>query len=430
MSMQNGGSTTMDAATKRATLRKGVDAAAYPLPFKHGGKIYIKPENRGKFNATKAATGKSTEELTHSSNPVTKKRAVFAQNAAKWKHADGGKLGTGSTFDKPAGKGFQPVTAFGIGGSIGGPGAGASKSPWQAVDDIPSSRPGFRSRIFKNTDATSEPDYTSPVTREEFMKNTGPFTKSSLDFPLNQARTAFETNPNMRSVTLGRERQPLPGESMGVNPPYPLSGRTEDYRDLNPVVSSPKPFSLPGVAPFSAPVPAPGEPAKMSAAVSQAMARKSVSRVDHKPEGYDYKRGLPAPGSITRRARGGTIDRSPSIMPSSPPDMNESLLRATRSKLSKGGSVQRPTPYEELNPASASSGLLNIPSDGIQAPILMYNTRTGGLNEAVAAALRRVTPLPQASKGMKLFRKKGNGSFGDKTASPAFGTKTGLTIKK
>lgn len=53
---------------------------------KYGGTIHIKPENRGKFNATKARTGKTTEELTHSSNPVTKKRAVFAQNAAKWKH--------------------------------------------------------------------------------------------------------------------------------------------------------------------------------------------------------------------------------------------------------------------------------------------------------------------------------------------------------
>ena len=55
--------------------------------FKKGGKsgIYIKPENRGKFNATKKKTGKTTEELTHSKNPVTKKRAIFAQNAKKWK---------------------------------------------------------------------------------------------------------------------------------------------------------------------------------------------------------------------------------------------------------------------------------------------------------------------------------------------------------
>ena len=46
--------------------------------------IHIKEKNKGKFNATKARTGKSTEELTHSSNPVTRKRAIFAQNAAKW----------------------------------------------------------------------------------------------------------------------------------------------------------------------------------------------------------------------------------------------------------------------------------------------------------------------------------------------------------
>lgn len=41
---------------------------------------------RGKFNALKKRTGKSTEELTHSKNPLTRKRAIFAQNAKKWKH--------------------------------------------------------------------------------------------------------------------------------------------------------------------------------------------------------------------------------------------------------------------------------------------------------------------------------------------------------
>lgn len=46
--------------------------------------IKIKKENRGKFNATKKRTGKTTEELTHSKNPVTRKRAIFAQNASKW----------------------------------------------------------------------------------------------------------------------------------------------------------------------------------------------------------------------------------------------------------------------------------------------------------------------------------------------------------
>lgn len=53
--------------------------------FKKGG-IYIKPENRGKFTATKKRTGKTTEELTHSKNPITRKRAIFAQNASRWSH--------------------------------------------------------------------------------------------------------------------------------------------------------------------------------------------------------------------------------------------------------------------------------------------------------------------------------------------------------
>ena len=48
--------------------------------------IEIKPENKGKFTATKKATGKSTEELTHSKNPLTRKRANFAKMAKRgWK---------------------------------------------------------------------------------------------------------------------------------------------------------------------------------------------------------------------------------------------------------------------------------------------------------------------------------------------------------
>ena len=48
--------------------------------------MHIKPENKGKFTATKKATGKSTEELTHSKNPLTRKRANFAKMAKRgWK---------------------------------------------------------------------------------------------------------------------------------------------------------------------------------------------------------------------------------------------------------------------------------------------------------------------------------------------------------
>lgn len=62
------------------------------IPFLKSGGIHINPKNKGKFTATKKKTGKSTEELTHSKNPLTRKRAVFAQNAKKWKHEEGGEI--------------------------------------------------------------------------------------------------------------------------------------------------------------------------------------------------------------------------------------------------------------------------------------------------------------------------------------------------
>lgn len=54
--------------------------------------IHIDPKNKGKFTETKKRTGKTTEELTHSKNPLTRKRAIFAQNAKKWKHFLGGRF--------------------------------------------------------------------------------------------------------------------------------------------------------------------------------------------------------------------------------------------------------------------------------------------------------------------------------------------------
>lgn len=70
--------------------------------YADGGGIHIDPRNKGKFNATKERTGKTTEELTHGKNPLTRKRAIFAQNAAKWHHAFGGDLGTAGA-DFPTG---------------------------------------------------------------------------------------------------------------------------------------------------------------------------------------------------------------------------------------------------------------------------------------------------------------------------------------
>lgn len=62
--------------------------------FAKGGKIHIKKANRGKF--TKYCGGKVTSECIakgkRSSNPAVRKRATFAANARKWKHAFGGDL--------------------------------------------------------------------------------------------------------------------------------------------------------------------------------------------------------------------------------------------------------------------------------------------------------------------------------------------------
>ena len=92
--------------------------------FSNGGGIHINPANRGKFNATKARTGKTTEELAHSKNPLTRKRAIFAQNAAKWHHAYGG-----------------PINQFGGGGIT--------------VDDINNSIPATVIKTFDPTGITS-----------------------------------------------------------------------------------------------------------------------------------------------------------------------------------------------------------------------------------------------------------------------------------
>ena len=66
-----------DAARKRGYMAKG-------------GKIHIKPENRGKFTALKKRTGHSASWFKAHGTPAQKKMAVFALNARKWKHENGG----------------------------------------------------------------------------------------------------------------------------------------------------------------------------------------------------------------------------------------------------------------------------------------------------------------------------------------------------
>ena len=62
--------------------------------LKKGNKIHIKKKNRSKF--TQYCGGKVTDECIqrgkNSSNPVIRKRAVFADNARHFKHMLGGTL--------------------------------------------------------------------------------------------------------------------------------------------------------------------------------------------------------------------------------------------------------------------------------------------------------------------------------------------------
>ena len=71
------------------------------IRYKSGGKIYIKPSNRGKFTDSAKRAGMSVQEYArhilankdkYSSTLV--KRANFARNASKWKHQEGGILFT------------------------------------------------------------------------------------------------------------------------------------------------------------------------------------------------------------------------------------------------------------------------------------------------------------------------------------------------
>ena len=62
--------------------------------YKKGKGIHIKKNNRGKFTeyCGGEVTNECIEKAKKSKNPTLRKRATFAQNARKWKHADGGIL--------------------------------------------------------------------------------------------------------------------------------------------------------------------------------------------------------------------------------------------------------------------------------------------------------------------------------------------------
>ena len=73
-------------------LLDAMTGPAKDLAFASGGSIHIKPSHRGRLTELKARTGKTEAELYNDGNPAHKKMVVFARNARKWSHADGGFL--------------------------------------------------------------------------------------------------------------------------------------------------------------------------------------------------------------------------------------------------------------------------------------------------------------------------------------------------
>ena len=67
-------------------------AAAFGQFLAGGGKIHIKPENKGKFTTLKERTGHSATWFKEHGTPEQRKMAVFALNSRKWKHGEGGNL--------------------------------------------------------------------------------------------------------------------------------------------------------------------------------------------------------------------------------------------------------------------------------------------------------------------------------------------------
>jgi hypothetical protein len=92
------GATTVDEMT--APKQQWADKVLMDQsPFAYGGKIRIKPENRGKFTAKANAAGMGVQEFASkvlsakegTYSPATRKQANFARNASKW-NAYGGEL--------------------------------------------------------------------------------------------------------------------------------------------------------------------------------------------------------------------------------------------------------------------------------------------------------------------------------------------------
>lgn len=107
LAKENLGIKALNAANKgKLTLLPNSFESPKLNTFAKGGKIHIKPSKRGTFTAAAKRHGKSVQSFAsqvlankEDYSPAMVKKANFARNASKWKHADGGPLKKGKYED-------------------------------------------------------------------------------------------------------------------------------------------------------------------------------------------------------------------------------------------------------------------------------------------------------------------------------------------
>ena len=89
-----------DMAIEQENIRQRREARKQERLFAQGGDIHIKPSKRGTFTAAASKHGMGVQEFAskvlankEDYSPAMVKKANFARNASKWKHAEGGLLG-------------------------------------------------------------------------------------------------------------------------------------------------------------------------------------------------------------------------------------------------------------------------------------------------------------------------------------------------
>ena len=157
-------------AEKADIMKLAVEGGVYDLDsirsgyneYAKGGKIHIAPSKRGTFTAAASRHGKSVQQfasqvLAHPENysPAMRKKANFARNAAKWKHAYGGELGNyygglGEAWNflkTGVQKVRQKVKDWGL-----------SKSPAQHLQEVitPTADKKYRQNLYNMIDPTSD----------------------------------------------------------------------------------------------------------------------------------------------------------------------------------------------------------------------------------------------------------------------------------